>query len=70
MHGSHELAITFLYLFVNVDLNILWGGLGVVVFTPREGEDGGEEAGHNFEGGQVTSPCLRGAARRCPIRRT
>ena len=35
----------------------------VVVFTPHKGEDGGEEAGHHFEGGQVSASCLGGAAR-------
>lgn len=46
-----------------MDFKVRRSGLGVVVFTPHEGEDGGEEAGHHFEGGQVSASSLGGAAR-------
>lgn len=46
-----------------MDFKVRRSGLGVVVFTPHKGEDGGEEAGHHFEGGQVSASCLGGAAR-------
>lgn len=33
------------------------------MFTPHKGEDGGEEAGHHFEGREVSASSLGGAAR-------
>lgn len=59
----HHLSVPFSYLIINVDFKIRRCGLGVVVFTPHKGEDGGEEAGHHFEGGQVSASSLGGAAR-------
>lgn len=59
----HHLSVPFSYLIINADFKVRSSGLGVVVFTPHKGEDGGEEAGHHFEGGQVSASSLRGAAR-------